>query len=936
MVTMRAEDAVRDAFGTDDKWHLMSAFLLRVAGLPYDVSTELAFTKTAAWARSAFDADRALAAQGASVNLLLEKDIGAIDPLNPDRVHLINLRRDLFNGRRPRPASLQSAEHSLDGNSLGAVRAWIAQHEDRELLIATGPGVLADELSAKRLLLKRVAAEDTLRSAILLQSPVLDGQMEPYLNKSGQLDKGDRRVERSILEFVYRASCKTSPFSTLAALGFGEFSNEGNHALVPGPISVEKQSRIQLNMAILGRLARLIVDSRQLRGDLNVRMISGWALKLEQLQYVRRRVVPMEDDDDSPIAVDTVHEHLFNLPSRITMNSIIELLPAGEDRVFSAVAASLHERNGKSGRDEVERYLAHLVRLGVLVTPATQVDIHSPDPLLQFERGVRSIGSDWAIRLADGLTTVRGLIDGYQGGGIKQRRAALTDLRRLMISIYESLSQDPGSPPKTLLYEDCFIPGEGLVCDRQAWEREFIDELTDLSSVLPAFDVNLPRRLLTRTYFRNRYGSGGQCDQFQGFAHEFHRDFLQPFNERMAMRRGVKPDNTLNPLESGMKQVELGALDKARTAVAQQVMEAWSDPQAKEVTLGRPFVDAVVRELPWQEMPIHPWAFFAQLAPKSEGDEHGLLIVNQIFSGMTLMFSRFAHGLSTPGGQPAKEVLARELELATPRGTVLAELSGGYDTANLNLHPPVTPYLILCPGEVSARPIHEQIPIDDLVVVDDPQECRLKLMSMRLQLEVLPVYLGFMLPMALPEVQQVLLGFSPQGMAGLDLWMGTGYMPDKTKVSWRPRIRLGNVVLQRRSWTVPLGCFPQRSPKESDADYFRLVNRWRLELDLPRNVFAKVDIDRTSVQSRTPSEGDGNGDKAGKAAGFSRKPLAVDFDSWFSVVLLEHLERVSKSGLLMIEALPGPDQLWARDSEGSHYVSEFVIELYRSKNGRRD
>jgi hypothetical protein len=935
MLTIRYEDSVQETIGTDDSWYLMSAFLLRLAGLPYEASLGLAFPKTAEWARSAFDADRGVAAQGMAVNLLLEMHIGDIDPRDPERVHLINLRRDLFNGRLPRRASMQSAERSLGTEGLGAVREWIARHEERDRLIATGPGVLADELSPKREFLKKLAAEETLRSAILLQSPVLDVQMEPYLNKSGQLDKGDRRAERSILEFVYRASCKTSPFSTLASLGFGEFATDGNPALVPTSISVENRSRIQLNMAILGRLSRLIVDSSDLRRDLSVRMVSGWALMLEQLRYVRRSVIPMQDDD-SPIAVDTVHEHLFNLPSGVTMNSILELLPAGEDRVFSALAASLHERNGQNSRDEVERYLAQLLRLGVLVTPATQVDIHASDPLLEFERGVRSIDADWAIRLADNLATVRNLIKEYEAGTVKRRRATLSDLRHLMVWIYESLSEDPGTPSKTLLYEDCFIAGEGLVGNRQTWEREFIEDLKAITTVLPAFDVNLPRRLLTRKYFRNRYGSDGKCDDFQGFAHEFHRDFLQPFNERMAMRRSVTPDNTLTRLESGMRHAELGAIDNARAAAAQQVIQAWSDPHAKEIKLTRPFVDAVVRELPSHEMPIHPWAFFAQLAPKSQGAEHDLLVVNQIFSGLTLMFSRFAHGLTTPSGQRASEVLARELKLATPRGTVLAELSGGYDTANLNMHPPVTPYLILCPGEVSARPIDEQIPIDNLVVVDDPEERRLKLMSRRLELEVLPVYLGFLLPIALPEVQQVLLGFSPQGMAGVDLWLGTGYLPDTTRVTSRPRITYGNVVLQRRCWTIPHGCFPRRSPKETDADYFRLVNRWRLEQNLPRNVFAKVDFDRTSAQSRTPAETEENGDKAGKAAGFSRKPLAVDFDSWFSIVLLEHLERVSKSALLFVEALPGPDQLWARDSEGRQYVSEFVIELYRSKHGSSD
>ena len=627
---------------------------------------------------------------------------------------------------------------------------------------------------------------------------------------------------------------------------------------------------------------------------------------------------------------DSIHEDLFYLASGIAMSSVIDLLPPGETRVLRDLAPKLLERSRAASREDVDHYLGHLVRLGVLVVPALQVDIHAPDPLAKFELGVRSIGAAWSRELADKLHTAGRLVHEYGSGGVERRRAILKELRLLITEIVEGLAGDVASVPKTLVYEDCFVEGDGLRFNRQLWEQETVRDLKTLSSILAAFDTTIPRRLLTRTYFLARHGRGGRCEDFQEFAHEFQRDFLQPYNERMAMRRNVDENNRFTPLESGMRQPELRAIDKARSAAARKVVEAWTDPGAEEIQLGRDFADAIVDEMPRLPDLIQPWAFFAQLVPREPSAARDRLVINQIYSGMTLLFSRFAHGLTTPSARSAQEILSEELERVTPAGTVFAELRGGYDTTNLNLHPKVTAYEIVCPGEVSTRPEAEQIPIEELIVVHDAAADRLKLVSQRLGTEVVPVYLGFLLPVALPEVQQVLMSFSPQGMAALDLWSGTGQLPDNERVTRRPRITFGDIVLERQTWNVPAASFPQRGAEETDSHYFLGVNRWRRSHGLPRHVFARVAIDRTKSRATMGAEeADKASTKADKKPVFSRKPLAVDFDSWFSIVLLENLHRVSQSGLLVSEALPGPDQLWARDHQGNRYVSEFIIELYR-------
>jgi hypothetical protein len=900
---------------------------LRIAGLPYQTSLDLSFEKSAEWAAAVLATEERLRTERESICLALETQIGQVGTDDPGRQHMINIRRDLFNGRRPRPASLAGAESLLRDSGSARIKDWISEQDELTGQVAGGKQILAGELADKRTMLRALADNAELRSAILLQSTVLDGQMGHYVRADKGLDKAARRIERSLLQFIYRASCKTSPFSTLASIGLGRFVDDPGAPLLPDRISVAKRGRIQLNMAALGRLSRLILASKQLRSDLMLKMTPGWSLTEEQLRYLRRRVVAMKDTD-SAVTMDSVHEDLFFLASGQALGAVIELLPAGHERDFRDLAASLAA--GKA-EDEGDRYLGHLLRLGMLVVPALQVDINARDPLLDYASGVRSVNGPWSAELAGRLEAAAALVNEYADAALDRRRAILKGLRALVVEIFQGFDQ-PELAPRTLLYEDCFVESHGLLFGEAQWDRVAVADLERLATVLPAFDGSLPRRLLAKSYLRARFGQGGICDDVQGFAHDFQRDLLQPYSQRVGMWRTVGEDNRLVRTETGMNQPELRALDTARQAAADLVGTAWADPAAEEIQLGDEFVERVISELPPLSDPVGSWSFVAQLAAGDGADRPSRLIVNQIYSGMGLLFSRFGHGLKGPDGVPAQHMLAEQLAAVTPPGVVLAELRGGYDMTNLNLHPRVTPYEIVCAGEISKRPESEQISIEDLSVVDDVDQGRVKLVSRRLGVEVVPVYLGFLLPFALPEVQQVLLCFAPQGMAAVDLWTGTGKQSPADQVSRRPRVNFGSVVLQRREWSIPAESFPQRAPDDDDSAYFLRVNRWRTTHGMPRWVFAKAEMDM-SRPGAAPPEDAAMEREMGTAGRFERKPLAVDFDGWFSVMLLENLQRGANSRLKIVEALPGPAELWARDASGYRYVTELVIELYKAGGG---
>jgi len=74
-------------------------------------------------------------------------------------------------------------------------------------------------------------------------------------------------------------------------------------------------------------------------------------------------------------------------------------------------------------------------------------------------------------------------------------------------------------------------------------------------------------------------------------------------------------------------------------------------------------------------------------------------------------------------------------------------------------------------------------------------------------------------------------------MAMLDLWGGVVGTPDDDTIRRLPRIRLGNVVLQRQHWRVSPALLPARQDGMTDSERFLSWRRWRREHGLPERVF---------------------------------------------------------------------------------------------------
>ena len=915
----------------DENELLTPRFLLRVGGLPFELLNDLRFEQTNQWLQEVLALEEHLKGEKDAVVAIMHQAVERYKEEVHTRRAIINCKREIFNVTLPRGvAQARTIETLLEGEERVQLHAWLDGWEAYQQHLTSGAQVIEQETREKRQRLKHIFRTPDFRKGMLLASPVLSQAAEGYLAQDQEhLNREARTVERSLLEYLLRTCAKTSPFSTFTPVCLGTWENTRNEA--PPEIaleiaSLEKLSFTRLNITILARLSAQVLASPAIRRALSVRITNGWRLRQQRVEYVRRKPIRDLINDQGAITIDRVEEHVLQLPYNGLLRQLLVYMGDGHEERFEAVIAylssSLQQGPGES-EALIEAYLQHLLRLGFLIVPALQVNINDPRPLDAYSQKLLTIGTPRTTDLAKMLARVSRSVDNYAGAGLEQRAVILTKIKQ-EVSQTQTILEIPELAdffmPRTLLYEDTILSPQRLAIQQGQWQ-EILSNLREFIDLFPLFEPHALPRILMHGYFQTRYGRGAQSDDFFSFADAYNSEFVRTYNRNSSGISFFDKQGDFKGLRNYFAQDEIEQLNQARQQAVASMKQAYQTLPAEqhELVLGEDFRRPIAAQMPKKGSDLFSCFFFAQFARVRN---EPLLVINQIYAGFTLMFSRFAHCFTADQQLAIITTLRQTLAELQPAGAVFAELKGGYDATNLNLHPAVTVYELVCPGELSARPVEEQIPLEDLIVRDNLQTGRLELYSKRLGKTVIPVYLGFLQPAILPEIQQILLNFSYFTQAAVDLWKGTQIAEPETMFVHYPRLRYKQLVLERETWKVHSSLVPQREKGQGEADFVLALARWRHRLHLPERVFVTI---LPGVSQDVAEEGAKA--RPDPAMPFqSRKPLYLDFRNLFSLQLLEGIARHPNVFLRFTEMLPEPEQLWFKHLD-QRYVSEFGIEL---------
>ncbi|GAA3383180.1 lantibiotic dehydratase [Cryptosporangium minutisporangium] len=886
-------------------------FMLRVAGLPASVVHPLRCPDSTSWAEEMLREEAALCARGTELADALHDLIAGNDD-EESRRGLLRLRRQVHRGTLPAaPADASALVSALDDKAAVLFEEWITALRLVAELDTSGPDRIARELVASRYELRRLADEERLLLALPLASPTLAGQLRTLAPDAlVKADKRARRLEQSLLAYLYRTACKTSPFSTFTGVGLGRATSvrptddltDGARVTVPEDWS----SHARINVVVLGRLAEAILADPPRRGDLPVELAPGWRRDDDRIRYVRRSVTT--GDDSASVSFDTVQDQMFFLRRSGILDRLFDVFAERPALRCGDVVRWLATQQG-ARPEECERYLSTLLDLGMLQVRCLHIDVHTPEPLRAMRDALRGLDRPWATELAAGLAAPIGHLDRYPTADAATRRALLTALRADLQGLVRGLGSEDATMPQTLLYEDVRVADRALGLDLAAWMRLVGPALTAVERILPVFDRTLAHRITFKGFFLARFGTGGECADVLQLVADFHEDFYDQYASFTADRRPFDDDGEYVPEENWMRLPEITALDEARRHFVAGMRALWARSQPDgEVYLDDELAADVARRLAPIAGATIAQSHFLQLAVRNPDP---LVVLNQSYGGLSFAFSRFTHCFDDGAGFGAPTGLSDELRhtgrAIQPSGAVFAEVTGGAATTNLNLHGRLTDYEIVCPGEHSCAPPERQIALDDLILVHDPVQDRLVLRSRRLGREVVPLYFGYLIPSVLPEVPRTLLLLSPSSMGHLDLWGGVPAAEPCEGVTSRPRVRIGSLVLSRRSWRVTAADLPIRAPGSPDHTWFLGWQRWRGVHGLPRQVFVSV--------------------QAGDGGPLPAKPQYLDFDSYLSLSTFERLVKSGADRVVLREMLPQHDDLHVRSGRGDH-VAELAIQTH--------
>ena len=871
---------------------LAPRFMTRIGGLPIESAHALRCPETDSWARTMLDEQDRLRAIAAGLSEPLAAQVGAAadDGL---RRKILALRRDVFNGRTPPdvPAALAVAGR-LDPGIRESLTGWITGQQRLAELREDGTALLNRELALARTRLREMAGQTRLRAGLLLASPTLDRGLDSYIAAAqDKPDKRGRKMERSLLGYLYRTACKTSPFSTFTSLAPGLLrpGTPGVELGAPGvELSTDWTSHPRLNVAVLTRLSDAIAADRRLRDDLPVTLAAGLALGDGRIRYVRRSLTA--GDDALSVSLDSATDRLFYLRHSGALERLIELLrTAGGQLRRGDVTAWIAGSLGAEA-DEAEEYLNALLMLGLLQLPHLATGVHQPDPLRAYQDALRALDRPWADDMAGRLDGPARWIADYPAADVAGRRDIVGRLRAELMHTADSL-------PQMLLYEDVTVAP--IEADSRGWEP-VAAALTGLSAMFPAFDPVLPQVLALKAFFVARYGTGGSCRDLLTMIHEFHEDFLDDYVDATSHKPRYEADGSYRPEVNWLDIPEISAIDAARATLTALIRQdtARLAEDAAEYELPAAAVAAVAAGLGGIGRGFAPQTYFLQLANRPDGP---LAVLNNAYGSLGFPFTRFTHCLP----DLAVAELREHLRAVQPAGSVFAEITGGAAITNLNLHSRLTDYEIVCPGEHSDAPPSAQLHLAGLCLVHDEVKDRLVLRYN--DLEVIPVYFGYLVPQALPEIPRTLTFLAPSFQVNLDVWRGVPARPATGAVTSRPRVRYGRLVLQRRSWQVPTADLPRQRPGISEAEWYLAWRQWQRTHRLPDEVFFTVHDD--SVY----------GDSGGG------KPQYADFASPLSLLALDAL-LTGTARVVIHEMLPATGELTVRSAQG-HHVAETVMEL---------
>ena len=787
---------------------------------------------------------------------------------------VLALRRDVHNGRQPRPAQ-QAALADLP-DRVPLLGRWLGAMTEADALRARLAEVAPAALAAERAVLATTCAAEPLRRAVTLTGTDLLRGIERAARGGATPDAKARKSEPNALRYALRATAKVSPLSWFTYVAWGEWAGDDETEHVGGtPTAV-----VQANRTLLAKVLGAVLSGQRLRATVPHRLAPGIHVADGRLTF--RRDQPVTGVDRVMSVLEEQVDLAYAGPLALLLDRVRSAGAAGAAPadLISTLASRLPGEPARSGL-AAERYVTQVLDAGLLV-PVEPVHPQHP--------GAVKATADWlAGRGETELAALLYEIDVHTGQFADTDAADRSPLLNLLKTRWEAAFALAGATwvEAPVLAEDVTVR-EPLRLKR-AHGRDAAADLPALAALAEIFDQYLPIRRLVRDRFVALYGEGGHCRNAAEFATEM-GSVWQAYNV-------VGPSGATEPSLAGHLTPELRELARIRAEITRAVRGVEVTDRG-EAWIADDVVRQAIDDLPdWVSGRPSSYSFFVQPAA---AHPRTLLVLNHVYSGWGRFTSRFLD-LVAPGAARAVATQLRRTLDPSARAAQFRPVTG----FNANLHP------LVVPDEVGEDAAHATIWSERIALRHDPvtDQVRLYLADTGEPLDVL--YLGFLVPFVMPD-RTVPLHF--------DLSSGLVNLSHLSPVDGngrRARLRYRDLVLSRRSWRLSAATAAEfRTSVEADGDVpADAVSRLRARYGLPNDVF----LHHTGPEMR-------GGPEDFQKYLSQPKPQYVDFGNAVHLRNISRLLGRHEGGIRLEEALPVPG---AGNPDGR--VVELVLETYRKR-----
>lgn len=907
--------------------------LMRIGGMPFETLAAFRIGKWAVAAEKVIQTSHQWQEVRTAFSNACYQAIPLFNGL-PVQKQLLNLRRDIFNGRKP--------DRVLFDNIIAAapelavlLEQYVVLYQQYEADKQVAETVFREELRMAREYLAESTHHPAFEQGVLLSSRVFFGELPVYRQRfSGEESRKILQAEHTALRYLTRIAGKTSPFGSFNQLGLARVVP---HAAWPLQAEGVKtmHSHVRLNNQLFLNITGLLYSHRKWRRQIPLRL-NPTISKTDEQQFLF-------------LVNDKNVESFQRLNGDELLELVIHEMSSAENPDISLLAERLLE-TVDADKADIESYIIELIEIGLL---EFRLDISGTDPdwdmalIKALEKHFP--GEPLLVKLVAVLRNAKQNAGVFEKSPAKERAAILSavyaEIRSTYMELHEAAGlpeaerQLPGTSQKTaeqdlpsksegqdinqtfskkhntyfwfgeehLFYEDTFdeqvalLPADSMFSVGKAIEN--------CARLFHRFEYNRPESERMHLFFQQHYAPSEQVSLMR-----FYEDYYKHvrFPEQQADENGTPvetPGGFMKPKDRYEKLIE------EWSRIVAPLIERQHPDQAEEIRYSSAELEPLLRENGlYEERKNASTGAFLQFF---ERDGKMNAVVNALQAGYGKYYSRFLHVLPVA----ITEGLRKFNRAEVLSGQLFIEATDA-SCFNANLHPPLLDAEISLPGGNNSLPKSMQVPVTDIVVCSDKKRLHLVHTITGKKIEVLD--LSFENLSRRSRLYQLVVLLSVQeSPANYHLSkVVNDYCYKKAvkgKVIAFPRVVFDDhLVVQRRRWEVPSGNIPCRLPSETEADYGLRLRIWIKENNWPAQVFINIAQHEERIGGRN--------EKLSVYSSDDYKPQYMDFDSPLFIRFFDRLSRKTGRMIRITEMLPGPKDLL--QSKDGHYITEYVCNWF--------